>query len=1085
MTSMTVAETPSAPLIITLFGPMQVLVDGNPIPRPRSRKTLRLFALLTLRHNRPVEREWLTGVFWPDMDPPQAFANLRPILSELRSGLGSQKERLQSPDRHTLLLDLTGAEVDLLSFDAAIKSGQLSELERAVALYQGPLLEGCYEEWVSPERSVRDLNCLQALLKLANAARTTGNLETAVGFFQRAATLDPWSDTARRGWMEALAQMGDSNAALLVYRKYVEALRSDPKATPDQETTLLYQRLRADAQQQTVTPVTAPQMAAPPPVIGYLPHPLTDLVGREDEQIEVAARLRRSRLVTLVGLGGIGKTRLAIATASEIVQEYADGVWLVALEALSEGKQVAQQIASVMGLQEKPHQSPLQRVTDHLCKRQLLLVLDNCEHLLMASAQAADHLLRECANVHILATSREALGITGETVWAVPALTTPDPTHLPQACATLLRVLRGYESVQLFVERAQAIQKTFALNGENAAAVAQIGSKLEGIPLAIELAAARVNALTVEQIAARLDDHLALLTGGSRTVMSRQQTLRATLDWSHAQLSQSEQILLRRLSVFAGGWTLQAAEAVCVGREIQAREMLDLLTALVAKSLILFEEGQEGGRYRMLEIVRQYAAERLNASEEAQEAETKHRDWFVALSEAAELELRSARKKIWIHRLTADYDNLRLAMSRCGSDASGIEAGLRMTGALSQFWSGRYAYREGRAHLQAALGKGGTPSPTREWGKALHALGLIIERQGEPLLAREHLEKALHIHEQIGDRQGIGASLHTLGSIALTLGDMAAGQAFLDQSVAIRREVGDRYGIAISLESLGWLALRTADFEKAKSLYEESLALFRECGDQDKIAISLRYLGVIAKEFGEYALAERLLEEALYLFTDLGNRREEAFTLHALAGMANSRRLFDTAQTHYQASLSLLSELGDRNGVATTSRALGMVALSQKDPKAAHAYLAEGLQIYREIGNKTGVANSLHGLGILAHQSGDFAAAYTALDESLQTLHDLRDKRGVVIQLEERAGLLLEQAEIEAAVRLMGASQRLREEMSLPASLNAQANRESLLVRIHATLDSDAVSALWEEGCAMSLDQAVTFALSSGHLHTD
>ena len=471
---MATPETADASFRLRLFGPMQALVDGNALPPMRSRKGLWLLALLTMRHDRPVEREWLAGTLWPDVEQSQAFANLRPILSELRNGLGSQKERLQSPDRHTLRLDLTGADVDLIAFDAAIAAKKLPELEKAIALYQGPLLEGCAEEWVFQERASREQNCLQALQQLGDAALTAREYVKAIHYYQKAAVMDPLLEAARRGWMEALAQNGDRNAALQVYREFAALLRNDLHAAPDEQTSALYARLRAEARQGSTQPVVTAQPMPAPSVTGYLPHALTDLVGREDERMEVATRLRRSRLVTLTGMGGIGKTRLALEVAREVVSEYADGVWLIALDALVEGKQVLPQIASVLGVKEEAQRDLMQSLDERLQNKRLLLALDNCEHLLQASAQAIGHLLRECEGVRVLATSREALGITGETVWAVPCLAVPDPAHLPQGQATLLRVLMGYESVQLFVERAQSIQKTFALTAENARMVADV-----------------------------------------------------------------------------------------------------------------------------------------------------------------------------------------------------------------------------------------------------------------------------------------------------------------------------------------------------------------------------------------------------------------------------------------------------------------------------------------------------------------------------------------------------------------------------------------------------------------------------------
>ncbi|HLK58212.1 MAG TPA: BTAD domain-containing putative transcriptional regulator, partial [Chthonomonadaceae bacterium] len=717
---MTASKATTAPLTLRLFGPMQAFIQGQPLPRLRSQKALWLLALLALRSDAPVQREWLAGVLWPDSDQSQSSANLRVVLSELRRALGSEEERLQSPDRHTLVLDLTGADVDVRTFDAAIAGKQLPALEQAVALYQGPLLEGCSEEWVFQERRLREQECLQALQRLADTAMAAGDYGSAIPCFQHAVSLDPWCEAAQRGWMEALAKGGDTNAALQVYREFIEVLKSDPKAVPDAQTSALYQRLRSEARQRADTHAVVTAQVAPVPMVkGYLPQPLTDLVGREDERVEVARQLRRFRLVTLTGLGGIGKTRLAREVAREVLREYADGVWLVALEALSEGRQVVQQIASVLGLQEEPGRPLQERVTEQLRTRRLLLMLDNCEHLQEASAAIVGHLLRECREVRVLATSRMALGIPGELAWSVPALAVPDMEHMPQGRATLLRVLMGYESVQLFVERAQAIQKTFVLSGSNALMVGQVCRQLEGIPLAIELAAARVKAMTIEQIASRLHNELDLLTGGSRTALSRQQTLRATLAWSYALLSAPERSLLQRLSAFAGGWPLEAAERIFGGEDNEAQRVSDLLTSLADKSLVVWEAREEGGRYRLLEIVRQYAAEQLEASSEGDRVRTAHRDWCVAFVEEAEPHLRGAQQGEWMRRLDTEYDNLRAALTRSPSDIQGALAHLRLVGVLWRFWYTRGRYSEGRKHMEQALGRAEAQAPTSERARAL------------------------------------------------------------------------------------------------------------------------------------------------------------------------------------------------------------------------------------------------------------------------------------------------------------------------------------------------------------------------------
>ena len=745
------SESKSTPLTIQLFGSIQVLVHGRLLPPLRSRKALWLLALLSLRHGQPVEREWLAGTLWPDTDPSRAATNLRANLSELRRALGDQNKRLHSPSRSTLSLDLVGAEADVVIIDALLASKKPGTLKEAVALYRRPLLEDCAEEWATQERNIREQGCHQALQTLADMALTAGDYSAAIKYYRRAVGLDPWREAAQRGWMEALAKSGDRNAAMQVYREFAELLRSDPQAVPDEETSALYARLRSEARQQSnaQAAVTTKEVAVKetiakkklPEVSGYLPFPLTNLIGREEERNEVAAKLRGSRLVTLTGPGGIGKTRLAIEVAKEIVQDgvaYSDGVWLVSLEALSESRLVVPQIASAMGLREETGRSLLESLTNHLRARRLLLVLDNCEHLLEASAQVVSHLLRECSRVHILATSRENLGIMGETVWQVPALSAPDPAHLPKEHSDLLRVLAGYESIQLFVERAQAGQKGFALLPGNALTVAQICFQLEGIPLAVELAAARVRSLTVEQIAVRLNSRLGLLTVGNGAAQSRQQTLRTTLDWSYTLLSEAERALLGRLSVFAGGWTLEAAEQTGRGGTIEAEQILNLLTGLVDKSLVTFEEQEEnsGGRYRLLETVRQYAAEKLRTQNEEEEVRARHRDWFLLLAEEAALHLRGGGQRHWLKRLDREYDNLRSALAWSETDSQEAKAELRLVSALWRFWYVRGIYSEGRRYLRNALDREDAQERTLARAHALNGAGALAYDQGDYVVAR-------------------------------------------------------------------------------------------------------------------------------------------------------------------------------------------------------------------------------------------------------------------------------------------------------------------------------------------------------------
>jgi predicted ATPase/DNA-binding SARP family transcriptional activator len=952
----TVSETDSTPLSLSLFGPMWARVRGQDIPRVRSRKSLWLLALLVLRGGRQVEREWLAETLWPDVDQDVAFANLRPALSDLRRALGGEAERLRSPSRHTLSLNLQGAAVDVLAFDAAVAGKTLPELERAVALYRGPLLEGCVEEWASQERSAREQDCLRALATLAEAALTAGDNDAATDYFRRALGVAPGWEAARRGLMEALARGGDSNGAMHVYREFVALLRGDPKAVPDTQTSALYTRLRAEARQR-VTHGAAGETAAVTPartVDGYIPYPLTDLVGREDERAEVAFRLRRSRLVTLTGPGGIGKTRLALAVAAEVVPDYADGVWFVSLDSLLVPSLYARQIANVLNLKEEPNRPCLGVVTDHLRAKRLLLVLDNCEHLLEASVQAARHLLRECAGVRILATSREALGVTGETTWALPVLAVPVPEHLPPGQATQLRVLMGYDGVQLFVERAQAVQKTFVLTGGNALAIAQVCARLEGLPLAIELAAARIKAMTVEQIAERLDDYLGLLTGGSRTAQPRQQTMRATLDWSYDLLTEAERLLLARLSVFAGGWDLRGAEAICPGDGLHAGKILDLLGSLIDKSLVVFEEKELGGRYRLLETVRQYAAEKLAGGGDERKVQARHRDHFLVLAEEAEPHLTGAAQVEWLARLEAEHANLRVALDWCSTEESGAEAGLRLSGALGRFWEIRGHYGEGRACLTLALLRRETGGRGRARAKALNVAGVLAYYQGEYATAEAAHQESLALFREHEDSSGVAWVLNDLGDVAGARGDDESAQALFTESLALFRRLENKQGIAKLLHHLGRLVRDQGDLAGAEALYAESLTLVRELNDRQGTAWALHHMGHLTGRQGNFVLAQSQQEEGLVIFRDLGNRQGAAWALQELGRLAVLQSDYVSAQRLYEESLEAFRDLGNKQGIATTLEHLGTVAAAQNAQAAAHEARAEALTIYRELGNEQG-----------------------------------------------------------------------------------------------------------------------------------
>ena len=1079
---MTTTKTIADTLTIQMFGPMRAQVGGEPLPRMRSRKGLWLLALLVLRHDRNVAREWLAGTLWPDTDQETAFSNLRPILSELRNGLGAESARLQSPDRHTLRLSLAGADVDVLAFDAAIAGGTPADWERATQLYRGPLLEGCNEEWASQERLIREQQCLTAWQKLGDAAAHAGDWTRAAERYRRVVGMDAWNETARREWMSALAKSGDRNAALQVYREFTTLLRDTPNATPDALTTELVTRLRREARQPTPSPVAdVEEPPALPRVTGYLPHALTDLVGREDECEDVAARLRRARLLTLTGTGGIGKTRIAIEVARAIVDEMPHGVWLVALDALPRNSDVAPQIAAALNVTEEPDKPLLAVVTAWIGTKRLLLVLDNCEHVLESSAHAAIALLRDCGNLRILATSREVLNITGEVVWPVPPLTIPEPNALPSQTATLLRVLSGYESVQLFMDRASAVQKSFTLNGANARHVAEICRRLEGLPLAIELAAARVKLLAPEQIAARLNDHLPqttlqLLTGTSRSSPPRQQTLRATLDWSIALLEPAERDVLYKLSVFAGGCTLEAAERVCAANGIKTSHIIDLLAASVEKSLVASEERNGGRRYRMLEMVRQVAREKLEASGEADAVRRTHRAWIAALAEADDAQVNSARQEAALNELEAEHDNIRAALDGESYDADDAELRLRIVGASWRFWSIRGYHSEGRRWMQRTLEQPQAQAETARRAKALNGAAALAHEQGDFATARSLHQQALPVFRALGNQRGIAASLANQGTLVCGQGDYAAAVTLLQESLSIQRELDHTSGMAQTLQSLGNVHLLQSEYVQAQGCYAESLSLFRALGDRRGAAFLMECFGNLAYLRGAWDVAETHFQEGLALRQELGDQHGIALSLGSVGMMHRDRGDSEAAQALFGECLALFREIGDTQKAALSLVYLSHVAQDTGEVDRAFDLLTDALTTLRQIGDRDGMATALLHLGTVTGRRGDTDAAQSLLRECLTLCHAMSSREGAAASMERLAGVWQAAGRTTDAVRLFGAVQALREQLQVALPPPDLQTHERNLAAARSTLGETAFRTAWEQGSVLTYEQAVALA---------
>lgn len=651
-----------------------------------------------------------------------------------------------------------------------------------------------------------------------------------------------------------------------------------------------------------------------------LPSAATRFIGREREISELLRLVRALRLVSLVGAGGCGKTRLALEVAAGLLSEHVDGVWLVELAPVADVQLLPRAIASALGVREEPGRPLAASLADALRSRELLLLLDNCEHLRDAARELVSRLLDECPGVRLLTTGREALGAEGEAVWRVPSLALSPADAAPTA-----EEARAYDAVRLFEVRAAAAQPGFELTDRTAPVVARICRRVDGLPLAIELAAARARVLAPEQIAERLDDCFRLLSGG-RTPLPRHQTLRAAIDWSYALLTEPERALLRRLSVFAGDFCAEAVEAVAVA----ADDVLGTLAHLADRSLVQIEPRESAFRYRLLEMIRQYGRDRLEEAGETADARARHAAYYLALAQRAEPELWGAEERRWLDRLEAEHDNLRAALEWYAS--AGTESGLRLACSLWRFWELHGHLAEGRRWLERMLTLSAhlALEPVLR-GRALLGAGYLARDQGDAAAARARLEGSLRLFREAGDRWGIGSALRSLGVLAQAQGELDRARELLEETLAIFREIDHTLGVGWTLRNLGWIAQLQGDADAAAACYEESLTLLRRLGDKPGTARVLGSLGILARLRGEHHRSRALLEESLTLMEAAADARGTAMALVAFGSLARAQGDDDEARTLLGRSLALAREHGDAESVARALALLAAIALRAGD----------------------------------------------------------------------------------------------------------------------------------------------------------
>lgn len=761
-----------------------------------------------------------------------------------------------------------------------------------------------------------------------------------------------------------------------------------------------------------------------------LPASLTTFIGREKAQADILHLVGTHRLVTLTGSGGVGKTRLALQVGEQVVGDYANGVWLVELAPLNDPALVPQRVVSVLGVVTQSTTIPYtQLLVNFLREKTVLLILDNCEHLVDACASLTDTLVKNCPRLKILATSREALGVPGEINYRVPSLALPDIQQT-------LEAFRKYESVRLFEERARLAQPDFTLTPENAFAVAQICARLDGIPLAIELAAARVNIFSTAQIAARLDDRFNLLTGGSRTDLPRQQTIRASIDWSWNLISDSERMLLRRLTVFAGGWTLEAAESVCSDESVESRRVSGLMSQLVSKSLVMAtRQPGRARRFHLHETIREYAHEKLVAAGEEENIRHQHLVYFLEFSKLADPALRGPQQAEWFDRFTDERSNLRTALEHASK--SDPEAGLYLASGLLEHWYG-FDVREGLSLTTRLIQDPRSQRFPHARAKAMLTRGNILWNMQQFDAARSIAEECLEVFRAYGDREGEYDSLMSLGRALQFVEGMGQRSEIHRQALALAQSMGDVWRQANALSMLGW---DQRDPRQGCAHWEEAIRLLRQTGDWFFLARTLGVLGFTVLSNGDLESAHKILEEAYELNQQINDRRGVEFILTAKSQMCLLRGEYAQARAFLQKDVDLQEEVGNRMGYLWGRTRLANVALREGNAVEAGQILVDVIEKFQSDRNKNGLAFAL---------------------EKLTSLYVVTHKP-------------------EAAARLIGWADATRQEIGDPRQRLQQDELDRDIAAMIAEIGLSAYQAAYDAGREMTLDQAVRYALGDGN----
>lgn len=1111
-----------------ILGPLEVSVDGAAVDlgRPKQRA---LLALLLLQRNTVVTAERLVEELWRGEPVDNPAELLRPHVSRLRGVLAHRPTAggpVLESRRPGYVLRVAATELDAGRFEKALGDGRaamaegrapaaVQHLTGALGLWRGPALADFSDyAFAQPEMARLEELRLCAVEDLTDARLACGEHRQLAGELEALSAQHPLRERLWSQRMLALYRSGRQADALRAYQEFRGRLGAELGIEPGPELrrleeAVLLQRPELDWPGLASRPdagsrrrrVVGGDGSHPP---NNLPARLTTFIGRRAERARVSELLGATRLVTLTGAGGCGKTRLAFEVADGF--ETADGVWAVDLSALSDPSLVDDVLAAVLGIREQPNRPLIDTIADELAESDLLLVMDNCEQVLSACAALSEALLRRCTRLRILATSREPLGVPGELAWRVPSLSLPGTDDGTFDIASS-------EAVQLFVDRARLAEASFALTEQNATTVAEVCRRLDGVALAIELAAARVGLLSVAEIAGRLDDCFRLLVGVAPTAIPRQQTLDAAVRWSWDLLPSAERSMLSRLSAFSGGFTVEAVEAVCGGDDVPDGSEFELLAQLHRKSLVLRDATAACSRYRLLETIRQFGSLRLEESGHKARTRSRHAAWCTGLARQAEAELTGADQASWLARLESEHDNLRAALEWSAADRD-TEYLLTLAGALTLFWRVRGYFNEGREWLRCARADAGTDFPVLR-AKALWGEGFLEGMLGNYGSGIAVLTESLALYRDAEDTEGCGRALLLLGNFQQFIG--GAALAPLGESIEAARATNDTWCLAHALAICGWVHTNRGELARARALLEECLAVARPENDQQSVALGLYVLGLTALLQGDFPAAARHLEDGLCVYRDLGESYGIAVSLGLLGQLRVWQGEYQGARAHLEQGLALARRMGSPGVIAHCLCQLGRLARGHNDLAAAQARYQEALDATRAanqicrpalaglgevlsvLGDEAGgralveealergraatdpldTGQALHHLGSIAHRSGDHGEARSLHTQALRLRSDVGSKQAVADSIDALATTLAASGSLVDAAVLDAAVTTLRTEngyLRLPADRHAQSATVEL---IELGLDRVELKTARQRGMQLELHDAVALALDN------